>query len=348
MNNTPLLNLALATFLAIALGWILVVGKSILLPILAAVIAVYIMLSATDALQRLKVFRRVPPAVVKFLVLLIFTVLLVSLAVLVAATVREIASVAPEYEQNLDSFLERVAQRFELDRQEIWDEIRAVTIDAFDLHAIVLLAFSGFTNVSGTIFLIVIYAAFLMGERAGFESKVLAAFPTGEQGQKTLGILREMNLKVSDYLVAKTMINILLALLSFVILWLYGVDFALFWAIVIGLLNYIPYIGSYLGVIFPVVLSFAQFVSWPLTLSLAVFLTIAQFVMGNLVEPRFIGRQVNLSPVVVLVSLSVWMTLWGVPGAILAVPLTSVMAIVFASFNETRFLSVLLAHKIDD
>ena len=164
----------------------------------------------------------------------------------------------------------------------------------------------------------------------------------------TCSILHEINSKVSDYLVAKTMINILLALVSFVILWLHDVDFALFWAIVIGLLNYIPYIGSYLGVTFPVVLSFAQFVSWPLTLSLAVFLTFAQFVVGNLVEPRFIGRQVNLSPVVVLVSLSVWMSLWGVPGAILAVPLTSVMAIVFASFDETRFLSILLADQIDD
>ena len=348
MKDSSLLNMTLSLFLAIAVGWILLVGKSIILPIVAAVIAVYIMLSATAALKSVQFLHRVPSIALNTFVLLLFTIVLVSLAVLVAATVREIASVAPAYEQNLDGFLEQIARRFELDRQEIWEEPRAVTIDAFDLHAIVLVAFSGFTNVSGTIFLIVVYAAFIMGERAGFENKIRHAFPSDSQGQKALSILHEINSKVSDYLVAKTMINILLALVSFVILWLHDVDFALFWAIVIGLLNYIPYIGSYLGVTFPVVLSFAQFVSWPLTLSLAVFLTFAQFVVGNLVEPRFIGRQVNLSPVVVLVSLSVWMSLWGVPGAILAVPLTSVMAIVFASFDETRFLSILLADQIDD
>lgn len=348
MKENTLLNLSLAVFLALALGWILYVGRGIFLPIVAAIIAVYIMSSATSAMKRLSIFQRVPSGVLQVFVLLIFTILVVSLAILVAATVREISIVAPTYEQNLDTFFERVANQYEFDRQDIWDELRAVTIDAFDLHAILLRALSGFTNISGTIFLIVVYAAFLLGERGGFEQKIRAAFPSQEQGQKALSIFSEINRKISDYLAVKTAINILLATISYVLLWLHGVDFALFWAIVIGLLNYIPYIGSYLGVIFPVVLSFAQFVSLPLTLSLAVFLSLAQFIVGSIVEPRFIGRQVNLSPVVVLVSLSVWASLWGVPGAILAVPLTSVMAIVFASFDGTRFLYVLLANQVED
>jgi len=107
-------------------------------------------------------------------------------------------------------------------------------------------------------------------------------------------------------------------------------------------------VGSLLGVLFPVVLSFAQFVSLPLTLSLSAFLITVQFLLGNYVEPRFVGRQVNLSPLVVLVALSVWTALWGIPGAILAVPMTSVVAIVLSSFDSTRFIAVLLAERIEE
>ena len=348
MKDAPLLNLALALVIAIALGWLLMVGQSILLPIVTALIAVYVMISASDALHALPMFRILPVALLRFLLLSVFAAAIIFLAVLAAATVREIASVAPIYETNLDAFLEDVAVRFQLDRQFLWQELREVTIDAFDLRVVILGLLGGFTNVSATVFLIVIYAAFLMNEREVFQQKLAAAFSTPEQSDKVRRLIREINMRISEYLLVKTLINIALGGVSFVILWAHGIDFALFWAVVIGVLNYIPYVGSLLGVLFPVVLSFAQFVSLPLTLSLAAFLITVQVLLGNYVEPRFVGRQVNLSPLVVLMALSVWTALWGIPGAILAVPMTSVVAIILSSFESTRFLAVLLAERIED
>ncbi|MEP1929776.1 MAG: AI-2E family transporter, partial [Roseibium sp.] len=169
-----------------------------------------------------------------------------------------------------------------------------------------------------------------------------------EKAKRAMDVIREINTRISDYLAMKTLINVILGGISFVILYAHGTDFALFWAVMIGLLNYIPYVGAYIGVFFPVVLSLAQFGSLPVTLSLAAFLTGAQVILGNIVEPRFIGRQVNLSPVVVLIALSVWTALWGISGAILAVPMTSVMAIILGSFGTTRFLAVLLADQVDE
>lgn len=348
MKDAPLLNLALALFVAIALGWLLMIGQSILLPIVTALIAVYVMISASDALHALPVFRVLPVSLLRFLLLSVFAAAIITLAVLAAATVREIASVSPIYEANLDSFLESVASRFQLDRQVLWQELRAVTIDAFDLRIVFLGLLGGFTNVSTTVFLIVIYAAFLMNERGVFQKKLASAFSTPEQTNKAHELIREINMRISEYLGVKTLINIALGGVSFVILWAHGVDFALFWAVVIGVLNYIPYVGSLLGVLFPVMLSFAQFASVPVTLSLAGFLITIQVILGNYVEPRFVGRQVNLSPLVVLVALSVWTALWGIPGAILAVPMTSVIAIVLSSFESTRFLAVFLAERIEE
>ena len=126
-------------------------------------------------------------------------------------------------------------------------------------------------------------------------------------------------------------------------MWLFGVDFALFWAILIGLLNYIPFIGSLLGVIFPVLLSIAQFGSAQTTILILTLLAAAQLLVGNGLEPRMIGKKVNMSPFVVLVSLSLWTSLWGVAGSILAIPLTSILAIVFSHFDGTRPFAVLLS-----
>jgi len=161
-----------------------------------------------------------------------------------------------------------------------------------------------------------------------------------------MAVISDINERIADYLAVKTLINIILACLSFVILWLFGVDYALFWALVIGILNYIPYFGSLLGVAFPVLMSIAQFGSITLTLLIAGMLTATQMWVGNFLEPRMIGRRVNLSPFVVLVALSFWYAFWGIPGAILAVPMTSMLAIIFAAFDQTRPLAVLLANDV--
>jgi predicted PurR-regulated permease PerM len=116
---------------------------------------------------------------------------------------------------------------------------------------------------------------------------------------------------------------------------------------VIGLFNYIPYVGSIIGVALPVLLSLAQFGSLGTTAVLGALLIAAQTYVGNILEPRVIGRQLNLSPFVVLVALSVWTAIWGLPGAILAIPLTAMLAIICDAFGPTRFVAVLLADKVE-
>jgi AI-2 transport protein TqsA len=156
-----------------------------------------------------------------------------------------------------------------------------------------------------------------------------------------------MNRKIGEYLTVKTLINLILGGLSLAVLWVMGVDFALFWAIAIAFMNYIPYVGSYIGVALPAIFSLAQFGQLSTSLILTGLLIVAQMVVGNVVEPRVIGRQLNLSPFVVIVSLLFWTSLWGVPGAILAIPMTSVLVIALSSFPQTRFMAVLMANHIE-
>lgn len=345
MKNATFLNLVLAVTLVIAVGWLLVVGRQIILPIVTAVISVYIMLSASHGLSRLPLLRKAPQVLLRALVLIAFTVAILGLAVVVAGTVRDIGEALPRYQANIDAMVTALAQRFDVETQRLWAEIRAVTLDRIDLQRVVLAALGGFTTVGITVFLVVIYAGFLLGERGTFPTKISAALTDPDSAAMALRVITDINAQISQYLAVKTLINLILGVLSFSILWLLGVDFALFWAITIALLNYIPYVGSYLGVAFPVILSLGQFASLQTTLILLALLVAAQTWVGNVLEPRWIGRQLNMSPFVVLVALSVWSALWGIPGAILAIPMTSILIIVTSNFDATRFIAILLSER---
>ena len=345
MRDAPLLSLVLALALVLMTGWLLVIGQAILLPIILAVIAVYILTTAASALGRVPVISRLPPVLLHALVLLAFTAAVIALALVVSVTVNELTAALPRYQQNLETLAAKAADLAGIENPT-WDEIWETTFGSMNFQAIFLRVLGGLSSLGLTLFLVVVYAGFLMAERGRFPAKLAAAFPRGDRAELTGRLVREINRKIGDYLAIKTGINIVLGALSFVILWGMGVDFALFWAVVIGLFNYIPYIGSIVGVALPVILSLAQFGSLGTTAILGTLLIAAQTYVGNILEPRVIGKQLNLSPFVVLVALAVWSTLWGLPGAILAIPLTAMIAIICDAFPQTRFVAALLANDV--
>lgn len=122
-----------------------------------------------------------------------------------------------------------------------------------------------------------------------------------------------------------------------------GLEFAIFWAIIIALLNYIPYVGSIIAVAFPVALGIIQFDDINTVLLLFALLVGVQLLMGNVIEPQVMGNSLNLSPYVILISLTAWSSLWGIAGAIFSVPIAAIMVIVFSEFEQTRPIAKLLS-----
>lgn len=347
MRNTAFLNLVLAIVFIVLTGWLLSAGRTILLPIFAAAVSVYVLASATEALRKQPVVRAFPMIVLRIIVLTLFAVVVVAFAGVITSTVRDISAVAPTYQANLNTFFDSFADRLDIEATDLWEQIDEMTISQIDLPKLVLSMLGGFTSLGATFFLTIVYAGFLMAERETFDRKISAAFPESGRADAILTVISRINEQIRSYITMKTLINIVLGLISYCILWLMGIDFAPFWALMIGLLNYIPYVGSYLAVAFPVLLSLAQYGDLTKTAVLAILLAAVQMFIGNILEPRMIGRHLNLSPFVVLVSLSVWTSLWGLPGAILAVPLTSILVIIAASFDATRPAAILLSDRVD-
>jgi predicted PurR-regulated permease PerM len=122
-----------------------------------------------------------------------------------------------------------------------------------------------------------------------------------------------------------------------------GVDFASFWAVLIFLLNFIPTIGSIIATAFPSLLALVQFeTAGPFFITISI-LTAIQFSIGSLIEPKLMGNRLNLSPLVILLSLGLWGSIWGIPGMFLCVPITVIIMIICAYFPETRPIAVALS-----
>lgn len=342
-GRPTLLNLVLALALVIMVGWLLVIGQRILLPIILAIIAVYILTTAAQTLRRLPGLRHLPTLALHGLVLLIFTLAILALALIVSITVNDLVAAMPRYQQNLETLAESVAGMAGMDNPT-WDEIVDMTLGSLNFQAITLRVLGGVSSLSLLFILVAIYSGFLMVERRTFTDKLAIALPDGDRAERTWAILREANGKIGDYLAIKTAVNVILGALSYVILWYMGIDFALFWAVMIGLSNYIPYVGSAVGVALPVILSLAQFGSLGTSAVLGALLIAAQTYVANVLEPRMMGKALNLSPFVILVALAIWSSLWGLPGALLAIPLTAMIAIICEAFPDTRFVAVLLAN----
>lgn len=336
-------NATYATALTLMLGWLLWMGRPILLPVFAAVISVYILSAAATGMQNIPVIGRLPAWARRAVILIVFTILVTLLFILVINNLAQIAVILPTYESNLQLLIKQNASMLGIEGEPTWENLRSVTLDQIDVKSWIAPALLSLRGFGITLFLIVLYSSFLIAERGVMAKKVIIAMGDAESGQRAISLLSRINERIGQYLFMKTIVNIILGVISFFIMLALGIELALFWAVLIAFLNYIPYIGSLIGVIFPVLLGLAQFGNLSMAMVVMIALTMAQIIVAFYLEPKMMGRAFNLSPFIVLLALAFWSTLWGVPGALLAVPLTVSLVLVLAELPATRPIAILLS-----
>lgn len=186
-----------------------------------------------------------------------------------------------------------------------------------------------------------LYLLFLLTEAAKFPDRVRAAYPE-DRAAEVLHVFGRINAAVISYLKAKVLSSLVLAVPVGVILGASGVRFALLWAVLTFVCNFIPYIGSVVSYTLPVGFAFLQFDDPSRPLVVAILVLAWTGFTAAVTEPLIIGKAVGLSPIVVLAALSVWGALWGLPGMFLAVPLTVVVVLVLGNIEATRPVARLL------
>ena len=128
-----------------------------------------------------------------------------------------------------------------------------------------------------------------------------------------------------------------------------GLHMAFVFGLLTFLLNFIPSIGSVIATLLPLPLAMVAILdygNWPLIISVVAIPGALQMVIGNVIEPKLMGRGLELHPVTILLSLAFWGLLWGYMGMVLAVPITAIIRIILIRFETTRAIGNLLGGKL--
>jgi AI-2 transport protein TqsA len=187
-----------------------------------------------------------------------------------------------------------------------------------------------------------LYLLFILIGAEKIPGRIRMAYGKAE-GDRLLDIAGGINSAIICYLRAKVISSLLLAGATGAVLLLFGVKFVTAWVLLTFLCNFIPYVGSVISFVLPVLYAVLQLPPWTGPLAVAGLLLVIQVVSATLVEPLLIGRAVGLSPLVILAALAIWGTVWGLPGMFLAVPLTVVLRIVLENIPGTRPIATMMA-----
>ena len=171
----------------------------------------------------------------------------------------------------------------------------------------------------------------------------MRVLPKLHEKKEAVEIVREVEHNISAFLVTITLINGCVALTFALAMLLLGMPNPLLWGVLGGLLNFIPYFGPVSMVLVLVPAGFLSFESTAQALLPAFLYLGVHTVESNFVTPMILGRRLTLSPVIIFVSLMFWTWLWGMPGALLAVPLLMTFRIFCDHFRPLAPISTFLS-----
>jgi len=324
------------TFLA------LYIGKLLLRPLAIAVVITFLITTLSRFFQRFKIWgRQIPRWITNTAALLLIIGFLALCIDIMISTVNKMAVSSSEYQASLEVMGDQVLENLGLD-----DVPRVGTLlQGIDLKPMVASLGSGLTNFAGRLLLILIYVIFLMLEQELFRRKFRVFFEDEVDYQRANSILHRIAESVRTYLSVKAFTSLLTAILVYGVLTIIGLRFAIFWAFIVFLFNFIPNIGSWVATALPVLFAMVQFEEMSPVLYTLGSVAAIQLIIGNYIDPRMMGRTLNVSPLVVLFSLFLWGALWGVMGMVLAVPITVSLLIIFSQFPETRKIALFLSQS---
>lgn len=275
-----------------------------------------------------------------------FLVTFGALAVLVyflSHNIQGITDVLPVYQETLKELRDEIVGNYGIDVNKELNQY----IEKFDISKLVGGLLNSLSSIIGNAFLIIIYVLFLMTEEGHFKNKMAAFFRKDESKSTANSVLKQLDHSLTRYVWLKTLVSIMTGVLSYIALLIIGVDFAFFWAFMIFMLNYIPNVGSLIGTIFPALIAVLQFGDYHQALWVLVSVGAIQAVVGNIIEPKVMGKSLNVSALVVILSLVFWGFLWGIVGMVLSVPIMVMMIIIFSYFPATRGIAILLSEDGD-
>ena len=324
-------------------GAVLKVASSVILPFTIAALLAFVMYPLIKLLDKLQF----PRFLSIFLVVVIMVASLYILGMVLFTLGKTVFSFYPKYENRLTEIYIWMSRLFELSYDEslsfwenLWGQLGIRTwVRSFTF------SFSNiFIRFMQNAVLIIIFMVFILLEASYFKEKLETAFEERSVRINRMG--HDLMSQVSRYLAAKFLISLANAIIFVIAFYLIGLEFAVVWGVIQFFLNFIPTLGSIIAGFFISLFALVQFWPNPAPIIAVVAVVLAtNMILGNILDPKFIGEHVGISPLMVLVSLVFWGYLWGFAGMVLAVPMTVIIKIVCENIPILEPVSILIGSR---
>ncbi|WP_027152618.1 AI-2E family transporter [Mesorhizobium sp. WSM2561] len=331
---------------AIILAVFLYVFSGILLPFVAGMVLAYFLDPVADRLQRLGLSRLMATIVILFAFIVVLVLAFVILIPVLASQMADFASKLPEYLTRLQSLITNfdprwLEEQFGVDANGLREGLNSLLTSGFGLLTTVFTSIwsSGVALVSVvSLFVVTPVVAFYMLLDWDRMVTIVDSWVPRDYVQTVRAIANDINTATAGFVRGQGTLCLVLGAMYATGLTLTGLNFGILIGLFAGLISFIPYVGSLTGLVLAVGVAFVQFwPDWTMVAAVAGVFFVGQFIEGNILQPRLVGKSVGLHPVWLMFSLFAFGALFGFVGLLIAVPASAAVA-VLVRFAIARYL----------
>ncbi len=323
--------------------------KTVFIPLILAIFLSFLFAPLIQWLQK----RRVPMFAILILLLFIILLFFSFVSWLFYTAGDNVAREFPVYQARFETMI-RDAQNdlsntlesmnVALEKIPLLDISEQISSGGFSITKMITGTMGTFLNIGTTLFLTMLFMLFTVAGQGQMEKRLRRVL-TEERQEQTLQTISRIQRQIQRYFLNKSLISLGTALLGVFFMLVFGINFVVVAGILLFALNFIPNIGSIIATLFPIVICLIDYgFGWTLV-GITLSLISTQVFFANIMEPKVMGERLNLTPIMVLISLVFWALVWGVVGMMLAVPITSVINIVLKEMDEKNLVSAIISDQ---
>ena len=343
-NYSKKLFYILLFFAAIIGGFLCKTLNTVMIPVIISVMLAFVLL---PVIKFLSYKLKCPWVLSCVIVIILFVIMFFGISSLLLTSLSSIVAEYPKYEAKFMSIYEIVARNLALEFDEgkslIENLFKNLKVREYVQKAALFLS-SGLVTFGKNFFLVILLSVFLLIEMRLTKQKMRHTFSNDRT--KVTRVTHQIVNDTMRYASIKFIISLLTGILAYLGTMAVGMDFPIIWGFISFIMNFIPVFGSIIAVGITTLFSIMQFYpTFGVPIFILLYMTGINMVLGNILEPRIEGKNLGISPFVILVSLSLWGYIWGFLGMILAVPVTVIIKIICENIDELKGIAILLGNS---
>lgn len=346
-NSNTIQNIAYTLIIILILGWLSSIGSSILLPIIFASLFAFFLSPVNKFFIKFIKIRSLSILVSFLSVFILFSLVTAIFSVQLINIIDSLPSIGESFKDGIEKVLSTISQKLpflNLDSNTFFKEnaskFLAGPLDALSQGVIIS------SNILLNIALTFIYTFFILLYKRSIRNFAIFQFEKKSR-PRVRETLNEIQETIQAYVGGIGIVMVILTILNTIGLSIIGIKYAFFWGALAGLLAVIPYVGTLLGGLLPFIYALATADATWQPIAVVIYYIIIQQIEGNIITPKIVGDKVDINPLVAIISLMIFGTLWGVGGVILALPIVSIIKIILSQFESTLAIALLMSSDID-